>query len=101
MVALQSTNQTFGEMVKIGLEDIKVTMDLTMTPQNYKTFYGMDVIKAVVGMEMYIMLNSDGEVLGTNDYEDLLDLMEDTVGGGKETCKESCYVQQFPSDGSY
>ena len=46
-------------------------------------------------MEMYIMLNSDGEVLGTTDYEDLLDLMEDTGWRGRRHVQNLAISNSF------
>ena len=58
----------------------------------------MGIIKAVVGMTMEIVLNSNGEVVGITEGEDLLDLLEDTGGRGGGG-SEYYYFQQLPSYG--
>ena len=58
----------------------------------------MGIIKAVVGMTMEIVLNSNGEVVGITEGEDLLDFLEDTGGRGGGG-SEDYYFQQLPSYG--
>ena len=42
----------------------------------------MGIIKTVVGMAMEIVINSNGEVVGIPEDEDLLNLLEETGGRG-------------------
>ena len=61
----------------------------------------MVIIKAMVGIAINIVLNSNGEVVVITADEELLNFLEENWLRGRGGGQEALYFQQIASDGSH